>query len=158
MRLGIVSPPSVTSSSGNGIGPSGSNGEVNPATIPGGVFTVIVSSTLPRFSGEGGENECNSTCRVEKYEAQVRRQILAGGLVGGFMVLFGAGFGIWLVWAWRSKVRRRREEENGRAGSDGFVMQDVGGAEGKTEMDGSEQGERGTGRGRALSLDDTSGV
>ncbi|PVH83356.1 hypothetical protein DL98DRAFT_569805 [Cadophora sp. DSE1049] len=108
VRLGTVT-PMVTSSS-TGRVPFGSNGEVNPATIPGGVFTVIVSSSLPRF-GEGGGKHCNSTCRAEKYEAQERKQILAGGLVGGFYGAFWGG-----VWGLGCLGLEKEgyEEEGGR--------------------------------------------
>lgn len=153
VRLGTVTPPSTSSLSG--VVMSGSNGEVNPATVPGGVFTVVVSSSLPRF-GSGGKH-CNSTCREEKYDVQVRKQALVGGLVGGFMLLFGAGCGIWVVWLWRRKRKRGKEGENGGTGGDGgsggYVMQDVGEVGAKTEREGSEEEERG--RGRANILEDT---
>ena len=152
--LGTVTPPGTSSSSG--VVTSGSSGEVNPATVPGGVFTVIISSSLPRF--EGGGKHCNSTCREEKYDSQVRRQALAGGLIGGFMVLFGVGCGVWVVCLWKRKKRRRKHGEDGSgsgSGSDGYVMQDVGLVGGKTEREETDEPERQRPRGTTLSLDDT---
>lgn len=119
MRYGTVTPDGLGSlSKGVGAGgepgvSEGGGGGLNPATLPGGVFTVVVSSYLPGFGG-GGDRFCNATCRVERYEAQVGKQVLAGGLVGGFMVLGLVGFGVWVCWAWRRKVGRRRGEEGGR--------------------------------------------
>ncbi|KAG4433011.1 hypothetical protein IFR05_011494, partial [Cadophora sp. M221] len=93
VRYGTVTPGmSGTSSKGPG-GESGvGGGGLNPATVPGGVFTVVVSSYLPGF---GGDKLCNATCRAVRYEAQVKKQVLAGGLVGGFMVLGLLAFGAW---------------------------------------------------------------
>lgn len=150
--LGTVTPPGTSSSSG--VVRSGSSGEVNPATIPGGVFTIIVSSSLPRL-GDGGKY-CNSTCREEKYDAQVRRQALAGWLLGGFMVLFVVGCGVWVVCLWKRKKRRRKHgKDSSGSGGDGYVMQDVGVVGGKTEREETDEQESQRPRVTTLSLDDT---
>lgn len=81
-------------------------GSVNAATVPGGLFTAIISSYAPGLVGG-----CNSTCRAENYEKQVRKQVVAGTTVGVCMVVVLVVFGVRVVWAWRRKVRRRWEGE-----------------------------------------------
>ncbi len=137
---------------------------MNPGTVPGGTFTVIV----PVDGGEG--QGCNATCQKEAregYEKVERKRVLAAGIGGACMVLVALGFVGWVVWAWRRKRRRRREDDNGDGGrgigegiGGGFVMRDVGAngansakGEGKAES-GREDGD-GRVRPRTPSLEDT---
>lgn len=59
-------------------------------------------------------SNCQGGGKSRWEEAQIRTEIIAGSVIGGFMFLIGVGLLVWLCMAWRrlKRVREKQERES----------------------------------------------
>jgi len=82
---------------------------------------AVSSSVVEGQTMRNGTKETNS-CSTSCYEQdQVRKEMIVGGTLGGFMFVMLVALGIGVLWAWRKRKRLLAEK-----GCEHFDMQDMG--------------------------------
>lgn len=86
--------------------------------------SVVLSSTttVDASTSTGTDHDRhrhNETSPQELYEeAQTRKEIIVGTVIGGFMFLLVTGLLIWILWAWFRRRKNLRDEEEKREGQE----------------------------------------
>ncbi|KUJ16866.1 uncharacterized protein LY89DRAFT_718601 [Mollisia scopiformis] len=114
ITYGTRIPKNTTSSSTSSAASTGSTDPFLVATLS----SSVTDGTQPTGWGNGNWTAClnGSYCQTGKsrwVEAQIRTEIIAGSVIGGFMFLIAAGLLIWLFFAWRrlKKAKLKHESE-----------------------------------------------